>query len=86
MNKHNWIKPSHSEGSCKGRQQRDECAKRLAWLGKIKQIGFHVTTKCNNVFYLFSLVRKCIGLHEVVIIINNLVHYNEFYIPKNPYC
>ena len=48
-------------------------------IGEIKQIGFHVTTTCNNVFYLFSVVRKCIGLHEVVIIIKKLVHYNELY-------
>ena len=28
----------------------DECAKKLGWISKIKEMGFQVTAKCNNVF------------------------------------
>ena len=35
---------------CKVCEQLDECAKKLEWIGEIKQMGLQVTAKCNNIF------------------------------------
>ena len=43
------IQHNHSQGHCKDRQQLDEWAMKLGWIGQIKQIGIQVTAKCNNV-------------------------------------
>ena len=45
-----WIQHSHSHGQYKGRQQVGGCTKKLVWIDEIKQIGFQVMAKCNNVF------------------------------------
>ena len=43
-----WIVHFHSQGQCQILQQLDEFAKKLGWIGKIKEMGFQVKAKCNN--------------------------------------
>jgi len=45
-----WIKHSYSQGQCKGCQQLDGHAKKLGWVGKIKQIGLQEKAKYNDIF------------------------------------
>ena len=68
---------SQSQGQCKGRQQLDECAKRLWWIGEIIQNGFSGYGRFFAEMYSTEKVRVAFNKSNITVKHLTLVHQHS---------